>query len=38
MYFVVIEIESKALRKPGKFSITKVDPVDVFNYGKICIT
>lgn len=38
MYFVVIEIESKALRKPGKFSITELDPVVVFNYGQICIT
>lgn len=38
MYFVVIEIESKALRKPGKFSIAELDPVVVFNYGQICIT
>lgn len=37
MYSVVVEIESKAPRKPGKFSITELDPVVVFNYGKMCI-
>lgn len=37
MYFVVRKIESKALRKPGEFSTTELDPGVVFNYGKICI-